>query len=766
MTNPALVIWQGLTSDTIPLETGAGAGVPDQFPATGGVILFENRVFKYTANTGSELQGITAMTGYESSPSQIFPARTNIDNVNKLSPDPIRLLSIEVDVSVNAFEPGRYETTPGYRTEVPNPTTPVQDAFLLQLSHPGGPTGGVGRVEWIAYQYLLRWPDGRTFFVNDYGWTPLTRGLQRTDFRGRANTHLTDTDVFPSGTSAIPVQCELGGQGHWFATGDVVTLRRRADAPILPGQKPTQMLVRYAAMDGYDNAGGLVQFDTKNQFFAFDRPIPTTVVNDQPTAPADPLIDASKYEILCGNCWSGRDLTPLVPINQPRGNLPRLDLFAGTSRPATLFIGATDRVSFEAELAAQAAATAPSIAMTTADAYLNARELELSATIDAVVAGRLPGIVDTADTAGVGIRRGMSAGGGDLFTGLGAIDQQLEATVGIFDQPMGLVAFDGEVFAYRRVSDTQAVIVGTGLLDRFPALGLVHAFPDGPPVGGSPARPVLPALPLPIGPVTMVGDAMTDHTWFRFVTESPVVATTSGVQLDAPAVLICSTDGDPTVCEIIALSGPIGKTSSSPQPRNGAFFTTATWLRGQYNTVPNSAGSAEQLAIGWWPRYPSALPTTPSAEHFRSRAFSWASFPFALYGARFDQGLLTAIGGPSLARVAVQGTATDDLFAIEARASGASRAVPVALPTWSALTPSPLANANAGGDADASAAFDHGEFSGAVDGAELRVTWHYRIAPSPFLENIANAANRAPMLGAVRIRALAPSTVLAVEDAR
>ena len=111
-----------------------------------------------------------------------------------------------------------------------------------------------------------------------------------------------------------------------------------------------------------------------------------------------------------------------------------------------------------------------------------------------------------------------------------------------------------------------------------------------------------------------------------------------------------------------------------------------------------------------------------------------------------------------LAQVEVQPTESDDLFNLQVRASGSPLVSTAAMPDWAALTGNALGSA--------SAAFNHSDFAVPVDGAEMRVTWHYVPTPSPLLTDIANAGNRAPMLGAVRLRALAPAKVLAVEDAR
>jgi len=771
--------WPGASGAILPLDPSSGVPI-DQFPER-GVVSFGGQLLAYEGRSNNELQKVTALNaldGWQVSPAPgtayppIEPVNFSIAvNNNQV----VHLVGLEMG-GANPFDPGRYDIVD---------ESSFDDAPLLQLLHPIS-----GRVEWIRYARLARGPITNSgtfsFAINEAGWflnpaNPAigTRGRERTDFAGRNNTRLQATDTFPgattaganNGTAIIPVQTEIDNARHWVSTGDVVTLRRRAGT-ISPLPRPIQLLVRYAATDGYDQSGTIAANDTKNGYFAFDRELPSAVIPDDTDPPLLPGIHAINYELLVGPCWSGNDLTPLSPSSLPRGHLPRIDLLGSTS--GVLTIAAYDQTSLQSELTALMSAVdatgAPLITTPQhATEYDAVRITSLSATVDAVVAGNLPGILDT--TVDIGIVRVANTNGDDLSVGLGAVTQRLVATVPIFDKPMGLITFDGEVLAYRRDSPnlSEAIVVGTGLLDEFTPATLItdHAFPTGTAVNGNIIRHSLPVLPLPIGPVTLVGDPVAPHQWFRFVTDSPGAAT-SGVQLDAPAVLICSADGDPTVCEIIALSGPIGKTSSSPQPRNGAFFTTAPWLRGQYNTIPNSAGSEGHLAIGWWPRYPSALPPSATQEHFRCRAFSWASFPFSLYSARFDLPASQTLG---IAQVAIQPTGTDDLFAIEARAAGAaSGGTAILLPDWSTLVGTPLtqpvANSTSASLGDASAAFGS-DFTGPVDGAELRVTWHYLPnSASGKLSDIANAANRAPMLGSVRLRALAPAKVLAVEDAR
>jgi hypothetical protein len=72
---------------------------------------------------------------------------------------------------------------------------------------------------------------------------------------------------------------------------------------------------------------------------------------------------------------------------------------------------------------------------------------------------------------------------------------------------------------------------------------------------------------------------------------------------------------------------------------------------------------------------------------------------------------------------------------------------------------------------DATPAFANPQFAGqSVSGAELHVTWHYRRdathQPSARLDAIAEAGGRTPFLGPVKLRCLAPCTVLGVEESK
>jgi hypothetical protein len=55
-----------------------------------------------------------------------------------------------------------------------------------------------------------------------------------------------------------------------------------------------------------------------------------------------------------------------------------------------------------------------------------------------------------------------------------------------------------------------------------------------------------------------------------------------------------------------------------------------------------------------------------------------------------------------------------------------------------------------------------------VDGAELRVSWRYGVAPSspPVLHEVGMATGRTPIIDQARLRCLAPVRVLATDRAR
>jgi hypothetical protein len=216
---------------------------------------------------------------------------------------------------------------------------------------------------------------------------------------------------------------------------------------------------------------------------------------------------------------------------------------------------------------------------------------------------------------------------------------------------------------------------------------------------------------------------------------------------------------------------------------------TASWLRGMYNTTPvawtvrsdaNTFDNLAPLAIGWWPRYPSALPNryadtaSDRGEYLCCRSYSWAGFPLRFHDCQFSP--------TNSASVTVLSTG-DGLFDLDALGLDATL-------DWNAAKVVRLLSGNtppSKNAIDASAVFSGPRFiaaadetinsklgiaSGAtktVDGAELRVVWSYHDArltnetPTQWLQSAALNGNRAPMIGPVYLRTRAPNKILNVE---
>jgi len=240
---------------------------------------------------------------------------------------------------------------------------------------------------------------------------------------------------------------------------------------------------------------------------------------------------------------------------------------------------------------------------------------------------------------------------------------------------------------------------------------------------------------------------------------------------------------------------------------------TAPWLRGMYNTTPvawtgrpdsNTFDNLAPLAIGWWPRYPSALPNHFVGESnvvadlikkeqqglplsneeqeriqnlsalLRSRSYAWAGFPLRFHDCLFK--------GTGLASVNVLSTG-DGLFDLHALGLDGTfdwnQAGRATITTNGMLPTAPV---------DVSGAFVSDRFVALtdeiingrlttpantrrpVDGAELRVVWSYTnpplassATPAQWLQQAATNGNRAPMIGPVYLRTRAPNKVLNVE---
>jgi hypothetical protein len=569
------------------------------------------------------------------------------------------------------------------------------------------------RVEWISYTHIVDNRSGLYYFLND-------RGFAATGERARERTEFDPSQAFPIGSRVLPVQTEV--DSPWFiSTGDVLTIAPKV-VDVAAGRRPTQACVRYAATDGFSTTINPLPatgdtWDTHNGYFAFTEELPLSF------APGE-------YELLCWPCWSANDISPLNPVSAtttlPKFLLPWGNAFATDflvdSNDRLLFIGGDDdRAAFNSAPNADAMGGV-------IDAGQASQQDGFWPTNQSVVTAWTPNPApdDTmaAVTAGLRVVSGIA-----LFPS---------------NRTYGLVLIGGEVFAYQRVDGQTGTIIGRGLLGS-------HMVPH------SANEPI---LVLPLGPVSTFTSTPAGPT----LSPNHQGSVNLSGGLNAPAILFCSPDG--SSFEFIGL----------PNRK------TAPWLRGMYNTEVNPSwgpsSGLSPLAIGWWPRYASALPgdlsdgwTNCSSDQqsalMRCRSYAWAGFPIRFYECFFDSRSRLA----DVFLLSLPNHGGSQLFNLEARALRLGFA-------WS--TQPPVLIDNVGSYNDVSLAFvnkaagpDDEQFIStttslpiATDGAELRVMWRYREASYTKLADTAGAANKAPMLGSVHVRCLAPSKILKVETAR
>ena len=652
-------------------------------------------------------------------------------------------------------------------------------SMFVQLydAQASGATPNAGRVEWLSYtqirsrtdypksigtrvSYLMnvsnefvgydpapdpdddpipRYVARGGFWFADGRSAPFVRaGARARECTGFAAADFTDYDplvhTFPALTTrVIPVQTNME-IAYLLEAGDVVTL---APAVMSSGQRPIQLCVRYSADDGFPEdrlTPTATSWNSMNRHFAFSEAIPD-----------DWNASNAAFHLLSWPCWTpDDDLSDINTDSQwrqyrqgwvlPWGNAFAPDFTSTSSTDRTITLMATG----------------------------TAGTTGVVATVDAIHAGEQPGWQQ-----GTKVQANIVPPNDAVWLA----DQPLTGRVeiktdqAIFTLSSGLVEIGGEVFAYRQngagdeadaeraatdplrdtVRNNQAWLIGRSLL------GSTRRAHQGPEL----------VLHLPIGPVAEIVDAL------------PIDAV-GHVQVDgsfsAPAMLLSSRNGD--------------SMELTTMPNNH----TAPWLRGMYNSTPvtwaarSSAGTFANnsaLAIGWWPRYPSAYPQnllsrSDIAAHLASRSYAWAGFPLRFHDAQFS--------GPELGSVQVLSTG-GGLFDLSALALDGifdwNLAGRMALTTTGAVPGDPV---------DISDAFVSDRFISlvkedlngrlinpagtprAVDGAELRVVWSYTSAalsssltPAKWLQQAATNGNRAPMIGPVYLRTRAPNKVLNVE---
>ncbi|MBA3936449.1 MAG: hypothetical protein H0X38_03225 [Planctomycetes bacterium] len=704
LTGNRYIVFQGDIPHDIPIK--GGLGVITQFPQS-GIVRLNGHIFSYASRSATALQGVADLAGFTfAGPGAPPMGDTGQFTINKTQLNSLRIVLLTTSLTGDPTAPNAYSQNGG-------------GAQLAQVVD-----AATGRVEWVRYDLLASNGGVGHLYVND-GWNyPSNRGQQRTYHPGRLSPGYTSTTPFAAGSQLIAVQSDMPNSGHCIATGDVVTMITK---DTLGTVAPLQMVVRYAAMDGYDAMADSRNgsYDTKNEYFAFMDNLPMGF----PTA-------ANRFELISWPCWSSIDLTgpgnaQMNTGDMPRHYMPRLDALAQGYAPGG------------------PASPAARVFVAAADSARGGLTTMADATIDALVAGPLPANPTAAQTSALldNNQGWTNQGGSALLTadgnGIGATVGDLGAYIHssdvVFSTPTGLALIGGEVFAWERShlpnpDARSAKLIGRGLLG---SEKVTHAGPE-------------PLLILPIGPVAQIEGTLPEQDFFQlsdqFFNNSP-----SSPVLDAPVAMICDPGGDPTKVELVQFVGP-------RQRGNINSYVTAPWLRGLYNTVKqtwSASGGQKPIVIGWWPRYASALPGTgTTAEQFRSRTYAWAGFPFRLHDARFDRALLAAKSA-EVATVKLLDPEIGDAFRIEARALARGF-------DWTPATVMTLNTASTT-DQDVSTAFGPAFTNQAVDGAELRLTWHYLKNPSGLLPDIAAAGNRAPVIGPVRLRCLAPTEILSVE---
>ena len=666
-----------------------------------------------------------------------------------------------------------------------------------------------GRCEWIRTTDRLDLAaDGKFFLARSGGFNrdPLANPLPLGDVRGAMRTPWRQDAAWSQGSTLLPVQIDFGNTDR-FESGDVVTL---VPALVSPTDRPVQLVVRHAARDGYPltTTDSGTRWDTINEWFAFTSRVPDALPDPRDAA------NRTQYALI-GRGWNGDDLSMVGNSPARRGALPRQDLLAtGAAGPSRIFLGCPDPLS---------------LANPT------------GVVIDDLCAGRLAGPSD-ANSAARSITNNTDPGGSEVIalggsaTGtIGLGPNELPITIQVSEDLFtttggggyGLAQVDGEVFAWRRIDDRNAVLIARGLLGtgavEHRLAGSVPLVPGG---GQSfPNRPVRPTLPiaiLPLGPVAELcsplaagagagvaldvveipfTDYFRDPETYTNAYQGSFAGDPQNI-MDSPVVLLHDPAGTADGTSRVEALRLLHRPASSQR-------ITATWLRGLYGTTdqawtapysppatrpstwvnqipprpafpvqvhPQAQGALNPIVIGWWPRFAPGMPATVPAEALRSRSFAWAGFPLRLAGARFDPAvpvLADTAGG--LADVLV---GNDAGLRIEARALAAGTGTQE-LFDWEAAPPTAL---SAGSNPSLIGPFSWTRFATReVDGAELRVLWQTTSGGTTQLLGLAGAQGRAPRLGAddtaainapagsaavVRLRCVAPTRVLAVEEVR
>jgi hypothetical protein len=502
-----------------------------------------------------------------------------------------------------------------------------------------------GRVEWIRYDSATS-PSAIPghYFLEDRGF-PFIRDSIHTH-RGSMRTAFVANLEFPPGASILPVHNDSSGLNlYGLEPGDTVTLT--PTGAWTPTVRPFQVQVRFAASDGFaKDAPAQGRYDTKNQWFAFTAPFPAAAT-----------IPTVRLAAVVGRGWTGGRSMSTDSFSIPRtGLMPRLEAFGdgfaalGDPQwgPRTTLGPDRDRGSPWTEVA--------------------------GFQVDAVGAGPLPEI-DGLRSGGLGI---ASLGGGSLdaipATGGLPMSATAQGNATLFQRPTGLVLINGEVFAYRCPDQTrpyEAVLIARGLLG---TRSIEHRLARSTTYGGQRRDAILPVIPLPIGPIGILGDRTglgavgdgADYGHGGLPADAPIghsIRTSAGAnnlftgsgsaQYQAPAFVISDPLGG-EVEALVLLPDPVtlirvnqgGTQVDVPLPGKAI---TAPWLRGMWGTEIRDwqGGQGEgrnPVIIPWWPRHASALPATLPSEPqrlsalLRSRRYQWSGPAVRLHNMRVDRG--------------------------------------------------------------------------------------------------------------------------------
>ena len=722
------------------------------------------------------------------------------------------------------------------------PTGDRDNGVFIQLLNPSD-----GRCEWLAYTDILK-RSGKSFFINQNGWrwNPIDQADRD---RGRERTPFVSGETFPVGTLVLPVQTD-GNIDRSFtkvlAPGDLVTLV----PPTYSGSAdPVTMLIRYCNNDGYSDLPAL-ENDTYNGWFAFSSSLRGLI--------ADPTLS---YEIVMGTGLNTlRDLAPInAQPNLKNSATPRLDAHVDGANSGRLVLGGADvgRLGIAPTTSPMMTIDAPVAGQWNNSAGRIVRVY--GTTTPGVIADQndLPCYIEASvsafDTLSVGSERiSLVEIGGEVFACALLTEADLSDAALTAGMTLAQTANAG---IFSRSAPATYLTSNRGRFAKIIARGLLgsatsmHVFTNA---QTTPANMATPRdnqmiveqqnlfgnfdlgpefFRLPIGPVRIIAepDLLADGKWFRMqdvVKNGSSVAQQDTTLLNAPALLISEPNRAASVppwegkIEILQLGGrdprpaitgwdhatqsSITFLASNP---NKNKFITAPWMRGLYNTpvqtwakTSGGHGDVYPLAIGWWPRFASALPSatamTPSAgpalpvttitpQHYRSRIYSWINFPLSLHLARFDESApfeLNIDATKTMNSFLDQPDGVEIQVRAMAGAIGGRTDVPFAFAAngqrgdWSQITPQIPAVISWTGwhavpglfgwnpvVADPSQALSQAL---ETDGIEVRVGFRYKSPISTSLADAARSGNRAPLISGAKLRCYAPITTIAVEDAR